>query len=133
MASNYFGNLFRFTSWGESHGSAIGVVIDGFPAGVEIDLSLIQAALDSRKPGFDAYSSPRKEQDELIKDAYREKPPLEYKFGSKEVEMSIDSQEYSLGSMEEILINNKKYFNDFGRIGLKGIRLLYEELKSKSN
>lgn len=63
MASNSFGNLFRITTWGESHGRAIGVVIDGCPAGLEISEAEIQAALDVRAPGQSPYTSPRKETD----------------------------------------------------------------------
>ena len=51
MAGNTFGTIFRITTFGESHGSAIGVVIDGCPAGIRIDINDIQRALDRRKPG----------------------------------------------------------------------------------
>ncbi len=63
MASNSFGNIFRITTWGESHGKAVGVVIDGCPAGVDIEESDINAALARRAPGNNAYTSPRKEAD----------------------------------------------------------------------
>ena len=63
MASNSFGNIFKITTWGESHGKAIGVVIDGCPAGLEIDGSEINAALALRAPGLNPYTSPRKETD----------------------------------------------------------------------
>ncbi|MBA3238949.1 MAG: chorismate synthase [Parachlamydiaceae bacterium] len=64
MATNHFGNIFKMTTWGESHGKAIGVVIDGCPAGLEIDESDINAALALRAPGRNPYTSPRKETDE---------------------------------------------------------------------
>ena len=64
MASNSFGNIFKITTWGESHGKAIGVVIDGCPAGLEIDESDINAALARRAPGQNPYISPRKEIDQ---------------------------------------------------------------------
>lgn len=64
MGSNSFGNLFRITTWGESHGKAIGVVIDGCPAGLELDVKEIQSALDLRKPGNRPHTSPRNESDE---------------------------------------------------------------------
>ena len=51
MAGNTFGTIFRITTFGESHGSTIGVVIDGCPAGIRIDINDIQRALDRRKPG----------------------------------------------------------------------------------
>lgn len=64
MASNRFGNLFTITTWGESHGKAIGVVIDGCPAGLELDEAEINAALAVRAPGKNPLTSPRKEPDQ---------------------------------------------------------------------
>jgi chorismate synthase len=64
MASHSFGNIFRITTWGESHGKAIGVVIDGCPAGLEIEESEIHAALAWRAPGGNPYTSPRTETDQ---------------------------------------------------------------------
>ncbi len=61
--SNTYGTLFRITSFGESHGPAIGVVIDGCPAGLEIDEAFIQAELDRRKPGQSKITTQRKEDD----------------------------------------------------------------------
>ena len=63
MAGNIFGNLFRVTTFGESHGVAIGGIIDGCPSGVELDLEAIQAELDRRKPGQSAIVTQRKEPD----------------------------------------------------------------------
>lgn len=63
MASNSFGKIFRMTTWGESHGKAIGVVIDGCPAGVEISEEEINAELNRRAPGNLPYTSTRKEPD----------------------------------------------------------------------
>ncbi len=63
MASNAFGNLFRLTSWGESHGKAIGVVIDGCPAGLPLNTDDINAALARRAPGKTPYTTPRQEAD----------------------------------------------------------------------
>lgn len=65
MASNSFGQLFRITSWGESHGPAIGVVIDGCPAGIELDISDIMPLMKQRAPGNHAATSPRREADEV--------------------------------------------------------------------
>jgi chorismate synthase len=64
MPSNSFGQLFRITTWGESHGKAIGVVIDGCPAGVEIHEDEINRALAARAPGRSAVTSPRQESDQ---------------------------------------------------------------------
>lgn len=63
MGSNTFGNLFKITTWGESHGKAIGVVIDGCPAGLEISEEDIQKELSLRIPGKSPYTSPRAETD----------------------------------------------------------------------
>jgi len=63
MASNTFGNIFRITTWGESHGLAIGVVIDGCPAGLSLTNLDINQALATRAPGQNALTSPRKEPD----------------------------------------------------------------------
>ena len=63
MASNSFGNLFRVTTWGESHGPMIGVVIDGCPAGLAISEEALQHALALRSPGRNAFTSPRQESD----------------------------------------------------------------------
>lgn len=62
---NTFGNIFRLTSFGESHGVAIGGVIDGCPAGFELDFQEIQRELDRRKPGQSRITTPRKEDDEV--------------------------------------------------------------------
>ncbi|RYE03782.1 MAG: chorismate synthase, partial [Sphingobacteriaceae bacterium] len=63
MAGNTFGQAFRITTFGESHGAAIGVIIDGCPAGLDIDLNFIQAELDKRKPGQSKITTQRKESD----------------------------------------------------------------------
>ena len=62
---NSFGNILRLTSFGESHGKGIGGVIDGFPAGITIDMDFIQKELDRRRPGQSALTTPRKEADKV--------------------------------------------------------------------
>lgn len=62
---NTFGNIFRLTTFGESHGPAIGGVIDGFPAGITVDTDFIQSELDRRKPGQSALTTARKEGDKV--------------------------------------------------------------------
>ncbi|MEM9932373.1 MAG: chorismate synthase [Bacteroidota bacterium] len=61
--SNSFGNLFRITSFGESHGEGIGVVIDGCPAGIKLDPDFIQSELNRRRPGQSRITTQRKESD----------------------------------------------------------------------
>jgi chorismate synthase len=63
MAGNTFGQIFRITTFGESHGGAVGVVIDGCPPNIAITEEEIQKDLDRRKPGQSSITSPRKEQD----------------------------------------------------------------------
>lgn len=63
MASNSFGNLLTITTWGESHGPAMGVVIDGVPAGLTLNVNDINQALAARAPGKTPYTSPRREPD----------------------------------------------------------------------
>ena len=65
MAGNSFGTLFRFTTWGESHGPAIGVVIDGVPPRIPLAEADIQHWLDRRRPGQSRYTTQRREPDEV--------------------------------------------------------------------
>ena len=62
---NTFGHLFRITTWGESHGGAIGVVIDGCPPQLKIDINTIQAELDRRRPGQSHLTTSRQEEDRV--------------------------------------------------------------------
>jgi chorismate synthase len=65
MSGNTFGTLFRITTWGESHGMAVGVVVDGCPSGIELAASDIQNELDRRRPGQSVVSTHRKEEDRV--------------------------------------------------------------------
>ena len=65
MSLNTFGHLFRVTTWGESHGPALGATIDGCPPGVEISEEMIQHWLDKRKPGQNKYTTQRREADQV--------------------------------------------------------------------
>lgn len=65
MAGNTFGQLFKVTTFGESHGGCVGCVVDGCPPGIEITEAEIQKELDRRKPGQSSITSPRKEEDEI--------------------------------------------------------------------
>ncbi len=72
---NTFGELFRLTTFGESHGPALGAVIDGCPAGIPLTRALVQAALDRRRPGQSAVTTARQEADqvELLSGVYEDK------------------------------------------------------------
>lgn len=63
MGGSSFGNLFKITTFGESHGAGIGVIVDGCPAGMPLTAEWIQSYLDRRKPGQNAFTTPRKESD----------------------------------------------------------------------
>jgi chorismate synthase len=65
MSNNTFGRLFRVTTWGESHGPALGAIVDGCPAGLRLDESMIQPWLDKRRPGSSRHVSPRQEMDQV--------------------------------------------------------------------
>ena len=65
MAGNTYGTLFRLTTFGESHGTAVGGVIDGCPPGITLDMDAIQYELNRRKPGQSAIVTQRKEPDEV--------------------------------------------------------------------
>src|SRR5690606_27681833 len=66
MSVNTFGRVFRFTTWGESHGPALGAVVDGCPPGLPISEAAIQPFLDARKPGTSKFTTQRREAD-LVK------------------------------------------------------------------
>jgi len=65
MSYNSFGHMFRVTTWGESHGTAIGCVIDGCPPGITFHLDDIQTQLDRRKPGQSRFTTQRREEDKV--------------------------------------------------------------------
>lgn len=65
MSGSSFGNIFQITTWGESHGKALGVVVDGCPAGLSLSAEDIQPYLNRRKPGQTKIATPRKEADEV--------------------------------------------------------------------
>ncbi|MGB3407080.1 MAG: chorismate synthase, partial [Jannaschia sp.] len=65
MSMNTFGHLFRVTTWGESHGPALGATVDGCPPGIPIAAEDIQQWMDKRKPGQSKHTTQRKEADEV--------------------------------------------------------------------
>jgi len=65
MAGNTFGNIFKLTTFGESHGPALGGVIDGCPSGIELDLDFIESEMQRRKPGQSSIVTQRKEEDSV--------------------------------------------------------------------
>lgn len=86
---NSFGQIFRLTSYGESHGAAIGGVIDGCPAGLKVDIGMIQADLDRRKPGQSHITTSRQESDQVeflsgIFDGYTTGTPIGFLVRNKD-------------------------------------------------
>ena len=65
MAGSGYGTNFRITTWGETHGAGVGVVVDGCPAGLSLDREDVQIYLDRRKPGQSKYTTQRKEGDQV--------------------------------------------------------------------
>lgn len=65
MSLNSFGHLFRVTTWGESHGPALGATVDGCPPGIAVDEAMLQHWLDMRKPGQNRYTTQRQEPDQV--------------------------------------------------------------------
>ena len=65
MSINTFGHLFRVTTWGESHGPALGATVDGCPPGIEVDEAMLQHWMDQRKPGQNKYTTQRQEADSV--------------------------------------------------------------------
>ena len=76
MAGNSYGNIFKVTTFGESHGEALGGIIDGCPPGITINSEAIQHEMNRRKPGQSAIVSQRKENDEVqfLSGILKEKP-----------------------------------------------------------
>lgn len=66
MSGSTFGNIFKITTWGESHGTGVGVVIDGCPAGLPLSEEDVQKYLNRRRPGQSRFSTPRREDDAVV-------------------------------------------------------------------
>ena len=73
MSFNTFGHLFRVTTWGESHGPAIGATVDGCPPGIALSEADLQPWLDARKPGQNKFTTQRREDDlvRILSGVYR--------------------------------------------------------------
>ena len=63
MSWNTFGRVLRFTTWGESHGPALGAIVDGCPPGLALEAAAIQPFLDARRPGTSKFTTQRQEPD----------------------------------------------------------------------
>ena len=65
MTGSSFGKIFKVTTWGESHGEALGCVVEGIPSNIKLDANYIQSFLDKRKPGQSKFTTQRKENDKV--------------------------------------------------------------------
>lgn len=93
MSANSFGRFLTMTTFGESHGPALGVVLDGVPPGIVLDVDAVQAALDRRRPGTSSVTSPRSEADrlEVLSGLYESTTtgaPLAFLFRNRDVDSS---------------------------------------------
>jgi chorismate synthase len=122
MASNSFGNLFKITTWGESHGKAIGVVIDGCPAGISLNDEMINLELERRIPGKTKYTSPRKETDqaEILSGIFEGKTtgaPISILIWNRDVQ---SSQYESVKHLYKPGHANYTYLNKYGCFDFRG-------------
>ena len=80
MSFNTFGKIFRFTTWGESHGPAIGCIVDGCPPNIPLSQKDIQKDMDLRRPGKSKFVSQRKESDkiEILSGVFNGKTTIKY-------------------------------------------------------
>jgi chorismate synthase len=118
MAGNTFGTVFRLTTFGESHGAAIGGVIDGCPAGVEFDQGFIQACLNRRRPGQSKTSSPRQEPDiiEILSGVF------EGKTTAAPVAFIIKNKDHKPGDYDHLKDSFRPSHADFSWTAKYGIR-----------
>ncbi|MFQ9515212.1 MAG: chorismate synthase [Eubacterium sp.] len=120
MAGSTYGNIFKITTWGESHGKALGVVVDGCPAGISLEESDIQVFLNRRKPGQSSYTTQRSEDDrvEILSGVFEGKTTgtpismLVYNKDHRSADYSQISQYYRPGHADYTF--DKKYgFRDY--------------------
>jgi len=94
MSGNSFGKAFRLTTWGESHGRAVGAIVDGCPAGLPLSEKDVQAELNRRRPGQSEVTTPRGESDvvELLSGVFEGKTtgtPISMLVWNKDVESGV--------------------------------------------
>jgi chorismate synthase len=118
MAGNFFGKMFQISTWGESHGKAVGVVVDGLPAGLSFSEVDIQKELDRRRPGQSEVSTPRLEADrvEILSGVF------EGKSTGTPISMLIWNSDVKSSSYETIKNTPRPGHADFTYISRYGIR-----------
>lgn len=110
MAGSIFGNIFRISTWGESHGKGIGVVVDGCPSGLLIDEAYIQQFLDRRKPGQSQFTTQRNESDQvrILSGVF------EGKTTGTPISMMIENTSQKPGDYSDIAVCYRPGHADFG-------------------
>ena len=118
MAGNTFGDVFRVTTWGESHGAAVGAIIDGAIPGIEISSEDIQKELDRRKPGQSSVSTPRNESDtvEILSGVF------EGKTTGTPISLMIRNADQHSSAYEKLRDIVRPGHADFGYLSKYGIR-----------
>ncbi len=123
MSHNSFGHLFRITTWGESHGPAIGCVVDGCPPGIPIEAHEIQAYLDKRKPGGSRFVTQRKEPDavEILSGVFSDSDGRQVTTGTP-ISLMIRNQDQRSKDYGDIKDKFRPGHADFTYIAKYGIR-----------
>ena len=118
---NIFGQRFRFSTFGESHGRAIGCLIDGMPAGVKLDMDFIQSELDRRKPGLNKFATARKEGDRVeilsgVFEGYSTGTPIEL------IIFNEDQKSRDYDNIKEIFRPGHADFTYYKKYGIRDYR-----------
>jgi chorismate synthase len=124
MSHNTFGRLFRLTTWGESHGAAIGCVVDGCPPGIAITQEEIQAFLDKRRPGQSRYTTQRKEPDtvQLLSGVFEDETTGEQITTGAPIALMIENVDQRSRDYSEIKDKFRPGHADFTYIEKYGLR-----------
>jgi chorismate synthase len=124
MSHNTFGHLFRFTTWGESHGPALGVVVDGCPPGITISAEVIQRDLDRRKPGQSRFTTQRREEDlvRILSGTFEDERDGQLKTTGTPISMLIENTDQRSKDYSEIKDKYRPGHADFTYLQKYGIR-----------
>ncbi|MEQ1768797.1 MAG: chorismate synthase [Devosia sp.] len=124
MSFNTFGHMFRFTTWGESHGPSLGVVIDGCPPGIEISPEAIQRDLDRRKPGQSRFTTQRREDDavKILSGVFEDEADGKLKSTGTPISLLIDNTDQRSKDYSEIKDKFRPGHADFTYQQKYGIR-----------
>ncbi len=124
MSFNSFGHLFRFTTWGESHGEAIGVVIDGCPPNIAISIEDIQREMDRRKPAQSRFTTQRREDDkiEILSGIFKDKESSQLRTTGTPISIIIKNKDQRSKDYSEIKDKFRPGHADYTYLQKYGIR-----------